>query len=129
MGGKIAQIILEEADVAKYINTIIYISTPLDNPVANFDSKINDCYSNSDLYLSNKRMAYVPDKNTNVCYKFNHRFLSKQDESKILDHVLMVSIGGGNRDLLVRDGLTTSKFSDIHAMVCILQSLMEYIDI
>ncbi|XP_065365052.1 GPI inositol-deacylase [Calliphora vicina] len=116
MGGKVAQSVLEEPDIAPYINTIIFISTPLDNPVVDFDSKLNEFYAFSDRYLSNKRVSYVPNTDTNVCSNYNHRIPLNNNESKLLDNVLMISIGGGNRDLLVRDALTTSKYSDIHAM-------------
>lgn len=33
-----------------------------------------------------------------------------------LDDILFITIGGGSRDILVQSGLTTSKFSDVHAM-------------
>lgn len=33
-----------------------------------------------------------------------------------LDDILFITIGGGNRDVLVPSGLTYSKFSDVHAM-------------
>ncbi|KAM7350071.1 GPI inositol-deacylase [Cochliomyia hominivorax] len=116
MGGKVAQAVLEEKDIAAYINSIIFISTPLDTPVVDFDSKINDFYTNSDKYLFSRRIAYVPKNDTNVCSNYKHRMPQISNESKLLDSVLMISIGGGNRDLLVRDALTTSKYSDIHAM-------------
>lgn len=119
MGGKIAQAVLEEPDIASYINTIIFISTPLDKPVVDFDSKINEFYVKSERFLSNKKTVHVPNTETNVCTNYNHRIPQARNESKILDNVLMISIGGGNRDLLVRDALTSSKFSDIHAMVII----------
>lgn len=118
MGGKVAQAVLEEPDIAPYINTIIFISTPLDNPVVDFDTKMNEFYTHSDRYLSNKRFSNVPNTDTNVCSNFNHRIPQNRNESQLLDNILMISIGGGNRDLLVRDALTTSKYSDIHAMVC-----------
>ncbi|XP_037823045.1 GPI inositol-deacylase [Lucilia sericata] len=116
MGGKVAQAVLEETDIAPYINTIIFISTPLDKPVVDFDSKLNEFYAYSDRYLSDKRVSYVPNIDTNVCTNYNHRIPLNKNESQRLDNVLMISIGGGNRDLLVRDALTTSKYSDIHAM-------------
>lgn len=117
MGGKIAQAVLEEPDISSYINTIIFISTPLDKPVVDFDSKINEFYVKSYRFLSNKKFTYVPTTETNVCNNYNHRIPQARNESKLLDNVLMISIGGGNRDFLVRDALTSSKYSDIHAMV------------
>lgn len=117
MGGKVAQSVLEEPQLASYVNSIIFISTPLDNPVVNFDSKINEFYTFSDRYISTKRVSHLPTRHTNVCSNYQHRIPQQRNESKLLDNVLMISIGGGNRDLLVRDALTTSKYSDIHAMV------------
>lgn len=124
MGGKVAQSVLEEPAIAKYINSIIYISSPIDNPVVNFDSKINKFYTYSNFYLSNKRVSHLPNRNTNVCTNYQDRIPQQRNESMILDNILMISIGGGNRDLLVRDGLTTSQYSDIHAMVGILKCII-----
>ncbi|XP_073835018.1 GPI inositol-deacylase isoform X2 [Musca autumnalis] len=70
----------------------------------------------SDMYFTNKRTTYLPNRQTNVCTNFQDRIPQQGNESKILDNILMISMGGGNRDLLVRDGLTTSQYNDIHAM-------------
>ncbi|XP_061388136.1 GPI inositol-deacylase [Musca vetustissima] len=116
MGGKVAQAVLEDPEIARYINTIIYISSPMDKPVVNFDPKINNFYTSTERYFTNKRTTHLPNRQTNVCTNYQDRIPQSGNESKILDHVLTISMGGGNRDLLVRDGLTTSQFSDIHAM-------------
>ncbi|XP_075154707.1 GPI inositol-deacylase isoform X2 [Haematobia irritans] len=116
MGGKVAQGVLQDPNIAKYINTIIYMSTPIDKPVVNFDQKIDSFYELSTRFLHNKHATYVPNQQTNVCMSFHDRIPPKRNESMVLDNILMISMGGGNRDLLVRDGVTTSIYSDIHAM-------------
>ncbi|XP_058983673.1 GPI inositol-deacylase-like isoform X1 [Musca domestica] len=116
MGGKVAQAVIQDPAIAKYINTIIFISSPIDKPVVNFDPKINEFYSNTDGYFHNKRTTHLPNRQTNVCLNYQDKIPHQGNESKILDNILMISMGGGNRDLLVRDGLTTSQYNDIHAM-------------
>lgn len=117
MGGKVAQAVLQDPEISKYINTIIFISSPMDSPVVNFDSKINQFYTQSNRYLSNKHVTHLPNRHTNVCTNYQDKIPQQKNESMVLDNVLMISMGGGNRDLLVRDGLTISQYSDIHAMV------------
>lgn len=117
MGGKVAQAVLQDPEISKYINTIIYISSPMDSPVVNFDSKINQFYTLSNRYLLNKHVTHLPNRHTNVCTNYQDKIPQQKNESMVLDNVLMISMGGGNRDLLVRDGLTISQYSDIHAMV------------
>lgn len=123
MGGKVAQAVLQDPEISKYINTIIFISSPMDSPVVNFDSKINQFYTLSNRYLSNKHVTHLPNRHTNVCTNYQDKIPQQKNESMVLDNVLMISMGGGNRDLLVRDGLTISQYSDIHAMVNIGKNL------
>lgn len=127
MGGKVAQAVIQDPAIAKYINTIIFISSPIDKPVVNFDPKINEFYSNTDGYFHNKRTTHLPNRQTNVCLNYQDKIPHQGNESKILDNILMISMGGGNRDLLVRDGLTTSQYNDIHAMVNKLHILFLYL--
>ena len=117
MGGKVAEASLENPKISAFVNSIIFISTPIDYPVVNFDTEMNKFYTWSNTYLSSRKKSYVPDIATNVCTNYQHRVPLQGNESRTLDNTLMISIGGGNRDLLVRDGLTISKYSDIHAMV------------
>ncbi|XP_013103722.2 GPI inositol-deacylase [Stomoxys calcitrans] len=116
MGGKVAESALQDPEISKYINTVLYISTPIDKPVVYFDSKLDKFYATSTNYLYNKHASHIPNRETNVCTNFQDKIPHRTNESMILDNVLMISMGGGNRDLLVRDGLTISQFSDIHAM-------------
>lgn len=37
------------------------------------------------------------------------------DKRYFLKDVLLITVGGGNRDILVQSSMTTSQFSDIHS--------------
>lgn len=41
---------------------------------------------------------------------------SRHNDSNSLEDILMITVGGGSRDLLVHPGLTASQYSDIHTM-------------
>ncbi|TDG41841.1 hypothetical protein AWZ03_011731 [Drosophila navojoa] len=121
MGGKLAQSVLTDTDISQHINAIISISTPLDNPVLSLDAHLSQFYKETHEKLSYTRTATQPTTTTNVCQSMHQRPLSEQsmanqDLSAKLDNVLLISTGGGNRDLLVQAGLTTSQFNDLHAM-------------
>ncbi|XP_017871035.1 PREDICTED: GPI inositol-deacylase [Drosophila arizonae] len=121
MGGKLAQSVLTDAEISQHINAIISISTPLDHPVLNLDAHLGRFYSETHEQLSRTRTATQPSIMTNVCQSLHQKPLSEQsmtnqDLSAKLDNVLLISTGGGNRDLLVQAGLTTSQFNDLHAM-------------
>ncbi|SPP89629.1 GPI inositol-deacylase isoform X1 [Drosophila guanche] len=121
MGGKLAQSVLTDLNIGQHINTIISISTPLDQPVVNLDAQLNAFYAQTDSALSKTRTATLPTTRTNVCNSLhqkppNVQNMALQETSAKLDNVLIISTGGGNRDLLVRPGLTTSKYNDLHAM-------------
>ncbi|XP_022219745.2 GPI inositol-deacylase isoform X2 [Drosophila obscura] len=121
MGGKLAQSVLTDLSIGQHINTIISISTPLDQPVVNLDAQLNAFYAQTDDALSKTRTATLPTTRTNVCNSLHQKPPSVQnmalrETSAKLDNVLLISTGGGNRDLLVRPGLTASKFNDLHAM-------------
>lgn len=117
MGGKVALSTLESPKISALINSIILISAPIDYPVVNFDPVMNQFYTFSNSYLSSRKTSNTPNSETNVCSNYQHRIPHIENKSKVLDNTLMISVGGGNRDLLVRDGITISKYSDIHAMV------------
>uniref|UniRef100_A0A1A9WXZ2 GPI inositol-deacylase n=1 Tax=Glossina brevipalpis TaxID=37001 RepID=A0A1A9WXZ2_9MUSC len=116
MGGKVAQAVLEESGYFTSINSIIFISSPLDVPVINLDYKIQKFYVNNDKFLSIKRERYLPNNETNTCLDLYQNISYSRNESSLMENVLMISIGGGNRDLMVKDSLTMSKYSDIHTM-------------
>jgi len=122
MGGKLAQSVLTDAEISQHINAIISISTPLDQPVLNLDAHLGQFYFDTHTQLSRTRTASKPTNSTNVCQSLHQKQLSeermaRQELSPILDNVLLISTGGGNRDLLVNAGLTSSQFNDLHAMV------------
>jgi len=117
MGGKIAHGLLTNLEIANKVNSIIFISTPLDQPVLNMDMEIRNFYEYTENLLSKYRKSFIISNETNVCDQKFCRSSKSVGTSYALDDVLLISIGGGNRDFLVRDALTTSKYSDIHAMV------------
>ncbi|KAH8400261.1 hypothetical protein KR215_009603 [Drosophila sulfurigaster] len=121
MGGKLAQSVLTDAEISQHINAIISISTPLDQPVLNLDAHLGQFYVDTHTQLSRTRTASKPTNSTNVCQSLHQKQLSEermasQELSPKLDNVLLISTGGGNRDLLVNAGLTSSQFNDLHAM-------------
>ncbi|KAH8396272.1 hypothetical protein KR222_007229 [Zaprionus bogoriensis] len=121
MGGKLAQSVLTDVEIGQYINAIISISTPLDQPVLNLDAHLGQFYVDIHRQLSRTRTSSRPTNTTNVCQSLHQRQLSEerqasQESTPKLDNVLLISTGGGNRDLLVSAGLTSSQFNDLHAM-------------
>ncbi|XP_034489580.1 GPI inositol-deacylase [Drosophila innubila] len=121
MGGKLAQSVLTDAEISQHINAIISISTPLDQPVLNLDAHLGQFYVDTHTQLSRTRTASKPTNTTNVCQSLHQKQLSEermasQELTPKLDNVLLISTGGGNRDLLVNAGLTSSQFNDLHAM-------------
>lgn len=117
MGGKIAQALLTDETVSGMINSIIFIATPIDRPVVNFDVYMEAAYRETNEYLSLQRSAMLIKNVTNCCTNVHAAGVSKSEEPpKSLDDKLLISIGGGNRDLLVHAGLIYSKFSDINIM-------------
>lgn len=120
------------------INTIVMLSVPLDRPVLSLDLAIDKYYRDIHQYWTANRKTAAPITNgTNTCCAHrvpvamagNAAVQPPQAEYKrkeprpvvvenfVLDHVLMVSIGGGSRDVIVSAGYTDSVFSDVHAMV------------
>jgi GPI inositol-deacylase len=113
IGGKIAQKLLTNPDTASLINTIVALATPME-PVLNWDEHINSFYQTVDEYWMENRL--ITDHENNTCCKRSQTEAATQKHPLLLDDKLLITIGGGNRDLLVRSGLTDSKFSDIHVM-------------
>lgn len=122
MGGKLAQSVLTDPEIGQHINVIISISTPLDLPVLNLDANLGQFYLDTYTQLARTRTSSKPTNQTNVCQSLHQKQLSEermasQELTPKLDNVLLISTGGGNRDLLVHAGLTNSEFIDLHAMV------------
>lgn len=115
IGGKIAQKLLTLSDTAQLINTVITLASPMDKPVLNWDIHIDSFYrSIENFWIYNRQILDMPSNNS--CANKHRRPALSEDESRILDDKLLVTIGGGNKDLMVHSGLTDSKFSDLHVM-------------
>lgn len=140
-----AQSVLMNRETAKRVNTVIAIAAPIDKPVVNIDFYMEAFYRKSNkLWLEHRPpnpnlitnltntccnatnfIDYEPatDANAqpNAPAPVNVMNRSNGSDSSIakryfLDDILFITIGGGNRDILVPSGLTTSKFSDVHVM-------------
>lgn len=98
IGGKIGQALLTHPEVAGAINSIICLASPMDRPAINLDMHIHKFYRN------------VDEK-----WELNRSNGTVAEESKAWDDKLLVTIGGGSRDIQVHSGLTSSRFSDVHA--------------
>lgn len=117
MGGKIAQSLMANEAISKKINTIISVSGPLDRPVINFDYSMEAFYRKTDQYLLENRSTIEATNETNLCRSVHSNFIpTTLNESHTLNEKLFISVGGGNRDILVHSGLTHSKFSDLHVL-------------
>lgn len=118
---------------AKLVNTLIAIATPMDEPVLNIDYYLDSFYRKSNTFWEQHRQSnHTQITNlTNTCCNASNYASSivigvptadnattnaKASEVNFLQNILLITIGGGNRDLLVRSALTTSRFSDIHTM-------------
>ncbi|XP_064071825.1 GPI inositol-deacylase isoform X2 [Vanessa tameamea] len=94
MGGLIAKRLLAYPSTINTTNIVITLATPLEAPVINFDSVINDYY----MLMNLEWEAYV-------------RKYKEVEEKKFL-----ITIGSGPRDVLVPAGLTSSNDSHISAL-------------
>lgn len=102
LGGKIAQAVASTESLSTVINTIIAISAPIDKPVLSMDYHYNSFYlAVQDQWSSNRTSNKLP---------------TQLSTYKTLDHILFLTVGGGIRDTLIEDSLTSSMFSDLHAM-------------
>lgn len=134
-GGKIAQSVLMNRDMATRVNTVIAIASPIDTPVLNIDFYSEGFYRKSNkFWLAHRPPSHQVITNlTNTCCNASNFAssifpvveankatdspnLMSYDKQYFLKDVLLITIGGGSRDLLVHAGLTTSKFSDVHTM-------------
>lgn len=113
IGGIIAQKLLSNPDTAQLISTVITLATPM-RPVLNLDNNIDTFYQSINDYWNQNRQAREPSNHS--CGLREGRQAYNKKESRILDDHLFITIGGGNKDLLVQSGLTDSKFSDLHMM-------------
>lgn len=123
MGGKIAQALTRHPEVINAINTIITLAAPMDKPVIAMDQYIAYFYDSVQSFWLEHRTPGSPITNSsNFCKPYrliNPKTTARNDssiETRLLDEKLLITIGGGSRDLMVHSGLTKSNFSDIHAM-------------
>lgn len=114
IGGKIAQKLLTSPDTAHLINTVIALASPMDKPVLNWDLHIDSFYQSIDDYWMENRQ--ILESSNSSCTLRQRRPALNKKESRMLDDKLLITVGGGNKDLLVTSGLTDSKFSDLHVM-------------
>lgn len=127
MGGKIAQALLTDFDNIDLVNTVIMLSTPVDKPVINIDNYFEIFYRNiNDFWSFNRGSINLVTNTTNTCClkhigptEISPLAANDNDEQFPLNKKLLITIGGGSRDILVHSALTMSKFSDIHAIVCL----------
>lgn len=115
------------------INTLIAIATPMDEPVLNIDYYLDSFYRKSNTFWQQHRQSNdtLISNLTNTCCNASNYATSiitglsptgstqknaKESEMHFLENILLITIGGGSRDLLVRPELTTSRFSDVHTM-------------
>lgn len=114
IGGKIAQKLLSHPDTAGLINTVITLASPM-RPVLNWDHHIDSFYRSIEDYWDANRKVPQPVSN-NSCGPRHRRIPLNPEEAKVLDDKLLITVGGGNKDLMVHSGLTDSKYSDLHVM-------------
>lgn len=126
MGGKIAQALLTNYKTIDLVNSIVMLSTPVDKPVLNIDNYFKMFYQKIDEFWTMNRKEINEVKNTTNTCCMNHIGPAElatlpaddNDQALLLNQKLLVTIGGGSRDILVHSALTSSKFSDVHAIVC-----------
>uniref|UniRef100_A0AAG5DS14 GPI inositol-deacylase n=1 Tax=Anopheles atroparvus TaxID=41427 RepID=A0AAG5DS14_ANOAO len=103
VGGKLAQAIVADGreHIVRHVAGIVTISAPVDRPVALLDHYHQSFYD---------RIEQAWKVNRSVSTGLKSRGL------KPFDGILFVTIGGGIRDIIVHDGLTASRYADLHAM-------------
>lgn len=122
-----------QSNISVLVNTVIMIAAPLDRAVLNIDLPLDTFYRKiHDYWLANRIVSNnLFENNSNTCCHHRDPVVQKavavydkieidsniNNDGQLLNDILMISIGGGSRDLLVHSGLTTSVFSDVHAMV------------
>lgn len=107
--------------ISDLVNTVIMIATPVDKPVLNIDVYFEALYRNVDHYWQqHKTISDQITNTTNTCCAPTKTSIQPTNGLKKLDQLVLITIGGGSRDLMIHAGLTNSKFSDVHAMVLLL---------
>lgn len=113
IGGKLIQKILTSEVTAKLINSAITLATPMDKAVLNLDAHMNQFYESIETYwVENRGITKLMNNSCSGCQQ-RRQIKSKKLQ---LDDKLLITIGGGRKDLMVHSGLTDSKYSDLHVM-------------
>ncbi|XP_040163104.1 GPI inositol-deacylase [Anopheles arabiensis] len=105
VGGKLAQAVVgARTSIGRHVAGIVTLSAPVDKPVALFDHYHYSFYDRIEqAWRTNRSLAGAANASP------SHGLLP-------LDGILFVTIGGGIRDIIVHDGLTASRYADLHAM-------------
>lgn len=130
MGAVVSQAVLRDPEFSESINTILSLSSPINKPILILDEKIHAFYKSINKNISVGRSSLKLNKNSNFCCATCSRLLLNNHtnyEDQNLKNVLIITIGGGNRDVLVPAGFTISKYSDIHAMVSSVINLLFFL--
>uniref|UniRef100_A0A182WFP3 GPI inositol-deacylase n=1 Tax=Anopheles minimus TaxID=112268 RepID=A0A182WFP3_9DIPT len=106
VGGKLAQAVVAQpgtrANIGRHVAGIVTLSAPVDKPVALLDHYHQSFYDRIEqTWRTNRSVESV---------------LKPSQSKASLDDILFVTIGGGIRDIIVHDGLTSSRYADLHAM-------------
>lgn len=116
MGGKIAQAVATSPGMAPLINSIVAISSPMDVPVLSLDHYLQNFYNSVNTeWKQNRTVCSSPGKAARLKVEDDY-CLAPEGGSRPLDHILLITVGGGIRDTMVHDSLTNSIFGDVHAM-------------
>lgn len=104
------------------------MAAPIDQPVLNIDFFMDSFYKKTNQVWNNHRpqTEYLITNTTSTCCNANNNAINwgkpkviganRSEEALFLKDILLITIGGGSRDVLVPSNLTTSKFSDVHTM-------------
>lgn len=123
-----------QPNISVIVNTVIMIAAPLDRAVVNIDLPLDKFYRKVHDYWTANRIVSnnLLENDSNTCCQHRDPVVEKtvavydkieienkinDNNGQLLNDILMISIGGGSRDLIVHAGLSTSVFSDVHVMV------------
>ncbi|XP_058053425.1 GPI inositol-deacylase [Anopheles bellator] len=107
VGGKLAQAVVALEGgrrIDRHVAGIVTLSAPVDKPVVLLDHYHQSFYDRIENAWRTNR-SIIGDQNALAA-----------EPRKPLDDLLLITIGGGIRDIIVHDGLTASRYADLHAM-------------
>lgn len=122
-------------ETASRVSTVIALAAPIDKPVVNIDFYMESFYRKSNKFWLEHRPPntnLITNLTNTCCNASNHAIENQSNEFQwnmennitneilnkkyFLKDILLITIGGGSRDILIESGLTFSRFSDIHTM-------------